>query len=193
MAALCIPLSSSSGPPVEFRRARRISDSTISEMKTTKRFSFASRETSNFFSTGSKESPKANRILERMKRTTSACDRLSLIVSTKFLVNTTLRNKELIEETYNPKSFDAGICGGYCYYNLIQTGHAHSIMVSLFIRFYGVNSVVVPQCCLPVEYGPLQIVANLRYANNTIETKKEVVIPDMIVTRCECIHIVNIP
>ena len=92
-----------------------------------------------------------------------------------------------------PLTYDAGICGGQCGGRIPEnspTNHAPFLFLLLENDTFKTNYMenhgyVFEQCCVPVSYIPLVVLA-MDDAAPAINT-----IPDMVIDECECLDIIK--
>ncbi len=87
-----------------------------------------------------------------------------------------------------PTSYNAGICGGQCEISF-PNGPLHATLIHVLIgrNSFEEHGYTFKQCCAPVAYDPLDILS----MSNENQVVKITRLKNMIITRCECIDIVQ--
>ena len=92
-----------------------------------------------------------------------------------------------------PRSYNAGICGGVCRYNLPGNKfNKHALLIHHIIHsqnFKNRELYAFTQCCSPVNYRPLTVL----YHNEKKKAIETVIIPNAILDACDCIDVVKPP
>ena len=89
-----------------------------------------------------------------------------------------------------PKSYNAGICGGACNFNMpADTFSKHASFIHFLLNtpsFRQRQRFTFKQCCVPMNYTPLTVI----YMNEKEEIKIKTA-PNMILDTCNCVDVIE--